>query len=247
MERTQSRRTLCNKEWNLNCGPVRKLWDTGDVDFGLDTLIFLFSVLTIPISGCRVSNLIPGSAQWKDVISLLSSANVLSSHSSENSSYISSALDPTPGGLHTAIPNSPRGNQLTPEAMAFPVLSNQDAVKDFYRIHSNFWNSKSCISFFPKKRKEQKQKNTNQKKNQIKPKQLSVSARCIYCLPTKKNWSFLVSGWLYIKVRIMKKWFLQFEPMISRGTVEFGEGQSRSLRSQGTSFTHFYHKYLLLC
>lgn len=123
--------------------------------------------------------------------------------------------------------------------MAFPVLSNQDAVKDFYRIHSNFWNSKSCISFFPKKRKEQKQKNTNQKKNQIKPKQLSVSARCIYCLPTKKK--------LIIKVRIMKKWFLHSLSLwFQGGTTEFGEGQSRSLRSQGTSFTHIYHKYLLL-
>lgn len=99
--------------------------------------------------------------------------------------------------LHTAIPNSPRRNQLTQETMAFPVLLNQDAVKDFYRMHSNFWDSKSCVSFFPKKRKEQKQKNTNQKKNQIKPKQLSVCARCIYCLPTK-NKLIIFSKWVTV-------------------------------------------------
>lgn len=46
LKKTQPRRLLCNRELNPNCGPIRKLGDREGVDFGLDTLIFLFPVPT---------------------------------------------------------------------------------------------------------------------------------------------------------------------------------------------------------
>lgn len=87
LQRTQPRRTAHDTELNPSCGPVRK---RGTPMEWVWVWIHWFSCSLFsqhPVSDCGASDLIPGQAQRRDVISLLSAANGLRSHSSENRGY----------------------------------------------------------------------------------------------------------------------------------------------------------------
>lgn len=131
----------------------------------------------------------------------------------------------------------------------WPFLFYQ--IKMLWRISIEFIQTSGIVShafLFSPRKETSKNKRTPIKRKTKSNQNNSLSLPDVFTVcQQQKNWSFLVSGWLYVKVRIMKKWFLHSLSLrFQGGTVEFGEGQSRSLRSQGTSFTHFYHKYLLI-